>query len=271
MTESYDAAKAEDYWSRRLAQSDELAAVLSFSLPEYLNRAYSQWETQLVAEALSGLQHKSVLDLGSGVGRMTVPLAQQGARVVALDNSAAMLEACRQNVTSAGVAGGVSFEKGSAAELPFPDNSFDAVACLGLLEHLPPTVREATVAEIQRVVRRPGRVVLVVNNPNSTFLQQEPRYDMQHQSENGYFVGLVGRQSIEDAFMAKGFRIEARGSNMFQSLVKHVGHRLGLLDDASTAMSSLADLSVRLDLQYRSKGDLDWSFADQWVILAESK
>lgn len=42
---------------------------------------------------------------------------------------------------------------GSGAELPFQDDSFDAVCCFDTLEHVPPALRDAFVAECARVAK----------------------------------------------------------------------------------------------------------------------
>lgn len=263
----YDPAKAEAYWSARLRRTSELAAVLSFDLPEYLNRAYSEWEIHTVIKSLPDLSGLRVLDLGCGVGRATVPLAQQGAWIVAFDNSAEMLDACRRNAAASSVADQVIFEKGSADSPAFYDQTFDVVVCLSLLEHLPPVVRRAALQHIVRVVRRPGWVAVVAGNPKSRFLAKEARYRMRGQQENGYFVGLVGRTDLESFFTQAGFTVRVCGSSLFQSLAKHVGQRLNLFD--SPLMPGLARLSMRLDMAY--KGAFNAAFADYWVIVAERR
>lgn len=270
MSKQYNTARAEAYWSARLHRTDELAAVLSFGLPEYLNRAYSEWEIHTVIKSLPDLGGLKVLDLGCGVGRVAVPLAQQGAWVTAFDISAEMLDACRRNVAAAGIADQIVFEKGSNDAMPFPDQTFDVVVCLGVLEHLPPPVRQTTLQHIVRVVRRPGWVAIVVNNAESRFLTKVARYEMQEQQENGYFVGLIGRASVESFFTRSGFAVRNCGSNLFQSLVKHVGQRLEWFDEPLGIMPELVRLSVRLDIAYPNKGDLDIAFADQWVFVASA-
>lgn len=49
---------------------------------------------------------------------------------------------------------------GSADRLPFPDDSFDGVWCMGLLHHLDHTQASACIAEMLRVRRLGGYVVL---------------------------------------------------------------------------------------------------------------
>lgn len=56
----------------------------------------------------------SVLELGCGTGRVTVPLAHRAGFVRGLDNSPAMIEVCRRKLAAAGV-------PGSKAEISFGD------------------------------------------------------------------------------------------------------------------------------------------------------
>ena len=73
------------------------------------------------------------LDIGTGQGALAIGLAQRfaDARVVGVDLWAADWEysraGCLRNAGAAGVADRVRFERASAAALPFPDATFDAV------------------------------------------------------------------------------------------------------------------------------------------------
>lgn len=107
-----------------------------------------------------------VLDLGCGEGRHTFELARRGCEVVAfdrdvdaLDRVAALLAAMRAagELPADGHPGVVA---GDALALPFPDGAFDAVVASEVLEHLPADVD--AVAEISRVTRRGGHVVVTV-------------------------------------------------------------------------------------------------------------
>jgi len=50
---------------------------------------------------------------------------------------------------------------GSAAELPFPNQCFDSVWCIGLLHHLPDDMARQAVAEMLRVCRRGGYIAIL--------------------------------------------------------------------------------------------------------------
>lgn len=91
-----------------------------------------------------------VLDLGTGVGAMAGQLEQwfPGVEVVGIDLSNAQLRAARENHP------GVPVARGDAAQLPFPEDCFDAVHASWLLEHIPGPVR--VLREVRRVLKPGG-------------------------------------------------------------------------------------------------------------------
>lgn len=96
-----------------------------------------------------------VLDAGCGKGRFAVHVmsAHPGARVAALDLAVAMLRLAPPEL------GRVA---GSMLELPFPDAAFDAAYATESLEHAVDI--EAAVAELCRVVKPGGRLVVIDKN-----------------------------------------------------------------------------------------------------------
>ncbi len=72
---------------------------------------------------------RKVLDLGTGTGVGAVAAARrfEGAEVVGVDVSDAMLAKARENLP-ADLATRVRFERADAARLPFPESSFDLVS-----------------------------------------------------------------------------------------------------------------------------------------------
>jgi len=84
-------------------------------------------EKEAVLAALGPVEDKRVLEVACGTGRFTVMMARQGADIVGLDISPAMLTQGRQKAQQAGVSDHVEFMRGDAARLPFPDDHFDAV------------------------------------------------------------------------------------------------------------------------------------------------
>ncbi|WP_449349827.1 class I SAM-dependent methyltransferase [Streptomyces shaanxiensis] len=103
-----------------------------------------------------------VLDMGCGTGRFTVPMAELGADVTGLDLSRAMLDMARDKLSAQGLE--ADLREGDMAALPFPDESFDVVTSMLALMHIPLQDRPAVFAEVRRVLRPGGRMLLGVKN-----------------------------------------------------------------------------------------------------------
>ena len=106
-------------------------------------------EKEAVLDALGPVEDKRILEVACGTGRFTVMLADQGADIVGMDISEAMLEQGRQKARAAGVTDALSFMQGDAGRLPFPDNHFDAVFAMRFF-HLAPDP-EGFIKEMRRV------------------------------------------------------------------------------------------------------------------------
>jgi SAM-dependent methyltransferase len=91
----------------------------------------------------------AALDLCCGHGIVARALAAEGADVIGMDFSPAMLEIARSAVP------GVRFVEGDAMALPFEDECFDAVAIGFGMPHVPDP--PAAMAEVRRVLKRAGR------------------------------------------------------------------------------------------------------------------
>jgi demethylmenaquinone methyltransferase / 2-methoxy-6-polyprenyl-1,4-benzoquinol methylase len=93
-----------------------------------------------------------ILDVAAGTGASAAPMAKAGALVTALDISQGMLEEGRRRHPD------IEFVHGSAEELPFDSDSFDAVTIsFGLRNVQNP---KAALSEFHRVLKPGGRVVI---------------------------------------------------------------------------------------------------------------
>jgi SAM-dependent methyltransferase len=105
-----------------------------------------------------------VLDVGAGPGRFTIELAEIGAVVVVADISPGQLELNRERVATAGKEGQVADRViADVTDLArFRDGEFDAVVCYGgPLSYVVDRAEEA-VAELVRVTRPGGHVLVSV-------------------------------------------------------------------------------------------------------------
>ena len=98
------------------------------------------------------------LDLCCGTGDIAFALAGQGAEVTGLDFSEKMLEVAQARLQKRGSGmGGLKFMQGDAEQLPFPDNSFDAVTVGYGLRNL--SNWETGLCEMARVAKPGGRII----------------------------------------------------------------------------------------------------------------
>jgi SAM-dependent methyltransferase len=87
-------------------------------------------ETYLPAEG-------KLLEIGAATGSYTIPLAQRGYRVTAVDMASGLLELCRQRANEEGLGAMVTCVVADARDLsPIQDNEYDAVLLMGPLYHL---------------------------------------------------------------------------------------------------------------------------------------
>jgi len=106
----------------------------------------------------------TVIDLGSGTGRFTPALAEAfGGPVYGVEPAAGMRRAAEADAAHARVI----YLAGEASAIPLPDTTADVVLMFLSFHHFPD--RAAAAAEIARVVKPGGRVIL-----RSTFKERVP-------------------------------------------------------------------------------------------------
>ena len=100
-----------------------------------------------------------ILDICCGTGSVILTFDQRYPQAVAIgyDFSHGMLRHAQEKNTT----GRVVFVEGDAALLPFADDSFDAVTCSHALYELKGETRKLALAEMKRVVRPDGYVLLM--------------------------------------------------------------------------------------------------------------
>ncbi len=124
-----------------------------------------------ILKTLGGRHFASLLDLGTGTGRMLELLAPLYDRAVGIDASPDMLSVARANLDRAGVAG-AQVRLGDIYNLPFPRDGFDVVTIHQVLHFLDDP--ERALSEAARVLRPGGRMLIVDFAPHDLeFLREE--------------------------------------------------------------------------------------------------
>lgn len=97
----------------------------------------------------------TVLEAGCGTGQTLSPLSKRH-ETVGLDISRAALNLTRTNCKNPVL--------GSIFKIPFNDNTFDLVYNSGVIEHFKDPDNVAAIAEMARVTKPSGRVIIIVPN-----------------------------------------------------------------------------------------------------------
>jgi ArsR family transcriptional regulator len=138
---------------------------------EFFSSSAGQWDRlrdELFGDrfhlaAFGGLADSSwtVGDLGCGGGQVSAALAPFVARVIAVDASAAMLQAAKRRLHDAD---NVELRRGELEALPIDDARLDAATMMLVLHHVPEPQR--ALAEAARVLKPGGRVLVVDMQPH---------------------------------------------------------------------------------------------------------
>ncbi|MBN8871187.1 MAG: methyltransferase domain-containing protein [Solirubrobacterales bacterium] len=140
---------------------DEIAGEYDESLPPHVVEHYLTKRTAWVKELLGS---GTVLDVGCGTGVLAGRLAAAGFDVTGVDPSAGMLAEARRQVS------GAEFVEGSGTDLPFEDGSFDLTLCVAVMHHVAdPADVERTLAEMVRVTRSGGQILVWDHNPRNPY------------------------------------------------------------------------------------------------------
>jgi len=163
-------------------------------------------EAETFSRMAGAVAGRTVLDVGTGTGRLALLMTGAGASVTGVDASDEMLKVARER--AAAQHADVHFAIGDAHALAFPDRSFDVVVSSRVLMHTPRW--QVCVDEWCRVAR--DRVVIDYPSASSFALLQSlwrrVSYALGGGARQPYRVFSDGE--LRAAFEKNGFRIRER-------------------------------------------------------------
>jgi len=152
----------QDFWNRVGAEFPDLAGAAS-------TRYYTDNERRLFRDHFPPLQGLRVLktDLWDEATntRILAWAAEHGASAWGIDLSAPTVRQARAAFATNPLHG----VQADVRDIPFADNSFDAIYSMGTIEHFDET--ERAVAEMARVLKPGGRAIIGVPNRHDPFLR----------------------------------------------------------------------------------------------------
>lgn len=116
-----------------------------------------------LASTMQVQKEQHILDIACGLGEWLTVCSDRGAKVYGIDLSETAINRCQASIPK-----GV-FHAQPAEKLPFSDNAFDVVTCLGSLEHFVNPV--TALKEMVRVGKSDATFLILV--PNADFLTRK--------------------------------------------------------------------------------------------------
>jgi ubiquinone/menaquinone biosynthesis C-methylase UbiE len=115
-------------------------------------------KTATLAQLQPGEQ---VLDVGCGTGTLAIEVARRvgrAGRVAGVDPGTQQIARARRSAARRNMP--IEFQIGVIEQLPFPDQTFDVVLSTLMMHHLPVSLKRQGLAEIARVLKPGGRLVI---------------------------------------------------------------------------------------------------------------
>jgi SAM-dependent methyltransferase len=151
-------------------------------------RVYDEWSRSVVEDVAFYLEEARraegpIVELGVGTGRIAVPIAADGIRVIGVDSSAGMLEVCRERAEAAGVADLLDLRPGDLRDPPVQERVELVICPFRAYLHLRDDDERLRALRAARKLLRPGgRFVFDVFRPapddiadtHGRWLEREP-------------------------------------------------------------------------------------------------
>jgi ubiquinone/menaquinone biosynthesis C-methylase UbiE len=168
----------------------------------------SWWKSEESQEEMEGFKRlvkvksgELVLDVATGTGIFLIEMAKDGAKCYGIDASPKMLEQLRRKIKKHGLESSIKeIRVCEADKLPYPDNFFDWVTCVGMLEYYPIEYAETVLSEIRRVLKPGKKCFIDIVDPTNKEAQCRD------------YVYKYDLKAFEDVINKIGFKISTRNT-----------------------------------------------------------
>jgi len=178
------------------------------------------WESKESKEEMDGFRRlvkvksgEVILDVATGTGIFLIEMAKDRAMCYGIDASPKMLEQLKLKIRQRGLEDNVKEVRVCGADgLPYLDDFFDWVTCVGMLEYYPMEYAEAVLKEMGRVLKPNGKCFIDIVNP------------IDKEAQRRDYVYKYDLEAFEDMIDRLGFKILAKNLAgwMKQYLLAHL-------------------------------------------------
>ncbi len=144
--------------------------------------SFSAVDTDKVIKELQLPKNAQVLEVGTGMGSLSITLALNGYKVVtgepSDDDTIYAKQSWLQNAKKVNVDHLIDFQPFNASDIPYSDSTFDAIFCQGTLHHIAESERIKVVKEFFRTTK--SNAIICFFEPNQKSINMIRETDASH-------------------------------------------------------------------------------------------
>lgn len=223
------AEKVKPYKDSDASKKEQVTEMFDTISKEYdgLNRVISfgidvKWRNKVV-KIVSKKQPENILDIATGTGDLAINLASTNAKeIIGLDISNGMLEVGRKKIASKKLESIISMVIGDSENLPFEDNTFDAITvAFGVrnFENL-----EKGLSEILRVLKPNGIFVIL-----ETSVPTNPIYKFGYKIYSKFILPTIGKLFSKDK-IAYNYLSESASVFPYGETLNNILRKIGFIN-----------------------------------------
>lgn len=147
-------------WNWNVVKDDENCIWKNPSIESYY--LVNRWKSQ---------DKKDFLDLGCGLGRHSILFGKNSFNVDCFDISSEAIEKTKQWAEKEGLE--FKYQIGDMLNLPYDNDSFDAILCRNVISHTDTEGMKKVVEELKRVLRKNGECYITLGSKETWGFKQE--------------------------------------------------------------------------------------------------
>lgn len=212
----------------KLSKKDQVADMFNNIAGKYdfLNHALSMgidkgWRKKAIA-SVQEVNPKHILDVATGTGDLAIAAAKiKPESIIGIDIAEQMLEVGRKKIKEQNLSQLISLQLGDSEDLPFEDNSFDAITCaygVRNFENL-----NAGLKDMNRVMRTGGKVaILEFSRPKMFPIKQGYHFYFKYICP--LFGKIVSKDSTAYSYLHESAMAFPEGDD-FCKILEHCGYK----------------------------------------------